>query len=192
MLIHFNWRLELHPIVAHFPIALLCVALLFDLVAWAKRAPSFRSAALYCLVAGGVGTGSAVVTGLLTPEAREHEVFGGLASVRNGLPGIREFFSGRLVTVHEHWGFVLLGLVGVWLAIRVVTSSRAPGRTGLSIVAGILALVVLLITGYYGGELVYRHRESGGRSDHHVLRQRGGEVSCRGGDLIGVSRRFPG
>jgi hypothetical protein len=101
----------------------------------------------------------AVLSGRLTPEAREGEGRGELAAAVQGhLPSIQSFFSGRRVTVHEHWGYVLLALVIVWLAIRLAVHLNALRRPLLAVVAGILTVVVLLITGYSGGSLVYRER----------------------------------
>jgi len=157
----FNWRLELHPILVHFPVALLSVALLFDVIAWVRTSSSFRSAALYCLVAGGIGTVLAVLSGRITPEAREREGRAAIAASGLHLPDLGHFFTGGRVEVHEHWGYVLLALVVLWVAARAAVALGKLRRPGLAMTAGALTLVVLLITGYSGGELVYRQRDRG-------------------------------
>ncbi|HKV43811.1 MAG TPA: DUF2231 domain-containing protein [bacterium] len=158
MPLHFNWRLELHPVLVHFPIALLCLAFIFDAIGWIRKAQSFRLAGLYCLVAGAIGTALSVASGLVTPDARERE--GGL--YREGGRSLLSFFSGRRVQVHEHWGYVLLALVLLWLVLRWLIhldASRSPrGVMGI----GVLVLIVLFITGYLGGELTYGRRDRGG------------------------------
>jgi uncharacterized membrane protein len=160
--VHFNWRVEAHPILAHFPIALLCLAFLFDVIGVLWKSQSFRSAGLYCLVAGAVGSALAVISGRLTPEAREHERDKGFGTLQAHLPAIQRFFSGSRVQVHEHWGYVLLAVVALWLVVRIAVHLDRLRRPGLAVIAGALTLIVLLITGYYGGELVYRERGRGG------------------------------
>jgi len=154
--LHFNWRLESHPVLVHFPIALLCLAFLFDVIGILAKSQSFRSAGLYCLVAGAVGSVLAVLSGRITPEAREHGGREGVRALQSHLPLIQRLFSGRRVEIHEHWAYVLLVIVALWLAARIAVHLNRLRRQELAMVAGALALVVLLITGYYGGELVYR------------------------------------
>jgi len=149
----------LHPIMVHFGVALLCLALLFDIVGAVWRSESFRSAGLYTLVAGAVGTALSVLSGLVTPEARERE---GGDVVQAHLSVIQAFISGRRVEVHKHWGYVLLAVVILWLAARIAVHLNQLRRPGLAMIAGVLTLIVLFITGYYGGELVYRERGRGG------------------------------
>lgn len=161
MPLHFNWRVESHPILAHFPIALLCLAFLFDLIGMLWKSQSFRSAGLYCLVAGAVGSALAVISGRITPEAREREGGEGIRTIQSQLPAIQRFFSGRRVEIHEHWGYVLLAVVALWLVVRIAVHLNRLRRPGLAMIAGALTLIVLLVTGYYGGELIYRERGRG-------------------------------
>lgn len=158
-MIHFNWRLELHPILVHFPIALLCFAFFLDGVAWLWKSQSARSAALYALVVGAAATILSVLSGLVTPEAREHEGHELLRGTFD-LQWLRDrFFTGRLVEVHKHCGYVLLVLVMLWLVVRLVAHVRPRRWQDLAIGVGVLALIALVFTGYYGGDLVYGRRE---------------------------------
>jgi len=161
LLFPFNWRLELHPILVHFPVALLSMALLFDVIGWARKSSSLRVAGLYCLAAGAVGTVLAVLSGWITPDARERE--GPVATLAPGihLPDLAHFFSGRRVEVHEHWGYILLALVVLWVAARGAVALGTLRRPGLAMIAGALTFAVLVATGYSGGELVYRERGRG-------------------------------
>jgi len=159
----FNWRVELHPILVHFPVALLSMALLFDVIGWARKSSSLRVAGLYCLAAGAVGTVLAVLSGRITPEANEREGGAAVAAPAIHLPDLAHFFSGRRVEVHEHWGYILLALVVLWVAARLAVALGKLRRPELAMVAGVLTFAVLLVTGYSGGALVYRERgrESG-------------------------------
>ena len=143
----------------HFPIALLCFAFLLDGAAWLWKSQPARSAGLYALVAGAVMAALAVVSGLITPEAREREG----RRLAEGSFSLYRFFSGRLVEVHKHWSYVLLALVVLWLVVRVASHLRSARWHGLSLAIGVLALIALVLTGYYGGGLVYgrRGRERG-------------------------------
>jgi uncharacterized membrane protein len=153
----FNWQVELHPVMVHFVIGLLCFAFLLDVIGVLWRAQSARLAGLYCLIGGTVGTVLSVLSGKITPEAREQ---GEGEAIRRGGDFFARFFSGRRVNVHEHWGYVLLALVLLWLVMRVL-AHLGKIRPGFAMSLGVLALVVLMITGYQGGELVYRRREGG-------------------------------
>jgi uncharacterized membrane protein len=163
--VRFNWPVELHPMLVHFSIALLCFAFLLDAVAWIRESQSARTAALYSLIGGAAATVVSVLSGLITPEASEREGRG----VAEGLApygfSLQRFFSGRLVEVHKHWAYVLLALVVVWLIVRLAAEVRSVRWQRLATGVGALALIALIVTGYYGGDLVYgrrgRERERG-------------------------------
>jgi len=162
---HFNWQVELHPVIVHFAVGLLCFALLLDAIGGIWKSQSARLAALYCLIGGTAATVLSVISGKITPEARERE---GDEALRQGGQFLARFFSGRRVTVHEHWGYILLALVLLWLAVRLLLHYGRV-RSGLAMSIGVLALAALFVTGYQGGELVYRRRESGQVILHHDI-----------------------
>ena len=160
--IRFNWPVELHPMLVHFSIALLCFALLLDAGAWLWRSQPARIAALYALAGGAVATVLSLLSGLITPEAREREDHELGRLVQQHTFSLKRFFSGRLVEVHKHWAYVLLALVVVWVLARVGARERRA-RQAIALAVGTLAIVALVVTGYYGGDLVYgrRGRERG-------------------------------
>ena len=61
----------IHPIVVHFPIALLCASVAFDILARRWPAGGFRDTSFYCLLAGALGAALAVVTGGMEEELAE-------------------------------------------------------------------------------------------------------------------------
>lgn len=160
--IRINWPVELHPMLVHFSIALLCFAFLLDAAAWLWRSHPARTAALYSLAAGAVATVLSVLSGLITPEAREREDHELRGLVQQHTFSLQRFFTGRLVEIHKHWAYVLLALVIVWVLVRVGARGRRAWQ-GLAVAVGALAMVALVATGYYGGDLVYgrRGRERG-------------------------------
>lgn len=165
-MIRINWPVELHPMVVHFSIALLCFALFLDVVAWTRGSESARIAALYALIGGAAATALSVLSGLITPESREREGRGALQGLGAHSFSLQRLFSGRLVEVHKHWGYVLLALVVVWLVLRVAAQRRAMKWNATTAGVAVLTVIALVVTGYYGGDLVYgrrgRERERGG------------------------------
>ncbi|HEV2282032.1 MAG TPA: DUF2231 domain-containing protein [bacterium] len=166
MAVRFDWPVELHPMLVHFSIALLCFAFFLDVVAGPRGSQSARTAALYSLIAGAVATAVSLLSGLITPEAREREGRGAAEGLTAHGFSLQRFFSGRLVEVHKHWAYVLLALVIVWLTVRVAAEGRPVRWQRIATGIGVLALIALVATGYYGGDLVYgrrgRERERGG------------------------------
>ena len=129
----------IHPMLVHFPIALLSAAVFFDLLGGKWRPEECRIAGLYTLVLGFAGSLAAVVSGHMAEEAVEH----------SGVPE-------SVLELHEGLGFatfwIFLGLLGWRLVTRIgfVGEQRA-----VSVGLGIVGVVVLLVASYYGGSLVY-------------------------------------
>ena len=135
--------LPLHPILIHFPIALLVAGLGIDVAGWLLGSDWLRRSALLLLILGALGTAAAVWSGssqeeiiVKTPDIERtletHSDSGeatmwfflGVAAVRAGV--VRR----RKLTPGVHALFILLWLVGAGLLVR---------------------------TAYYGGEMVYEH-----------------------------------
>ena len=128
----------LHPLLIVFPVAFLVTVLLTDVVYW-LTGYSFWAQASFWLLVGGLGTGVlAAITGLLDfvriYRAREH----------------------KAGWIHLIGNVTVLVLASINLLLRWNNIADAIFPWGL-----ILSLVVdglLGITGWYGGELVYRHK----------------------------------
>jgi uncharacterized membrane protein len=129
----------IHPMIVHFPIALLMVAVMFEVLAMRWRTRSFLDASLYTLVAGLVGAGLAIITGGLAEE------------------GLEEFtIPDGLLDLHEGLGYATFGIFVGILALRVLMRRRwLQERPALTIGLGVIGIGVLAVTGYYGGSLVY-------------------------------------
>ena len=132
----------LHPMVVHFPVALLMGSVLFDLLASWLQNPGLRSAAKYCLWAGIVTGFAAVQTGEMAEEALEH------GAVLH-----------ELIEEHEHWAkrgliaFVVLAVLRAWHGAK----SQLEDLPLWYFIGALAAAVVLGRGAHLGGQMVYEH-----------------------------------
>lgn len=148
-LVAFDARVELHPMLVHFPIVLLLATFGLDGVGVLTRREWLHRAGLLALALGTAGVAAAVVSGFLTPEAGEN----GVGFHSSG--GVTGFFSGNKVDVHQNLGLVLLGASLVWLLMRLVLWGRSYRWRGACLGFGLLVVALVMLTGYYGGDVVY-------------------------------------
>ena len=130
---------SVHPLVVHFPIALLLVALLLDVLALALKRPGLHRVALWNLSLGTMGAAAAVRTGLWAAEIAKHT-----------------FEIHQVMELHRKLGVATL-VLGV-----LVVAWRLWKRDQLGIRARAVTLVLMLaIAGtlgygaHLGGRLVY-------------------------------------
>ncbi len=129
----------IHPIIVHFPIALLCVSVAFDVLARRWPTGGFRDTSLYCLLAGVMGAALAVVTGGMEEELAE----------RAGAPE-------SVLELHESLGTVTLVAFAALLGLRfAMQRGWIKDIPPLTVGLGVIGIVILALTGYWGGELVY-------------------------------------
>lgn len=129
----------LHPVLVHFPIALLLIAVAAEGIGWLGRRPVFSTAAKGLLMAGCVISLFAFVSGNFA------EVF----AVRGGTPHdpVDRHAIWAMITT---WCYILLTIARFYL--------RPEMRGFVVYFAGLLAASGLLIfTAHQGGELVYTH-----------------------------------
>lgn len=132
----------IHPMVVHFPIALLLASLLFDLVALRWRGAEFRATSLSLLALGVLAAVMALLTGHLAEDAVEH----------SGKIPKQEIETHEELASAVFWVFAgLLGLkmLSYWGWMRE--------HSLLVLFLGVGGSVLLLVASYYGGELVYRY-----------------------------------
>ncbi len=132
-----------HPIIVHFAIALLSIAVITDLIYLITKKENFQDISTYLLVLGTLSAIGAVLTGHQAEEA----------VIKN--PQVE-----NLINTHESSGEITM-----WIFI-VLTASRffcikfklfeKPVKW-FYYVFGIIALSFLLRTGILGGEMVYIH-----------------------------------
>jgi uncharacterized membrane protein len=131
----------IHPMAVHFPIALLSASVLFDLLSIRWRSDDLRAASFYTLILGLVGAVISVISGHLAEEGVEH----------SGVPK-------SALEIHETLGFVTFWVFAGLLLLRLAEwLNWIDERRGLRVALGIGSVVVLFVTSYYGGSLVYEY-----------------------------------
>ncbi len=132
-----QWVGRFHPLIVHLPIGALIAGVLAEILLMATRRPSFDVAARYCLWVAAISAGAAVASGWF---------FG----------GFHVSDEQWIMTTHR-WAGTGAGLCAV-LALVLGEVSR---RTGVARsrfwyrLALFTAVVVLGITGFFGGALIY-------------------------------------
>ncbi|MGA6829351.1 DUF2231 domain-containing protein [Nitrospira sp. NS4] len=131
----------IHPMLVHFPIALLSATVFLDLLGQRWRRDECRIASLYTLVLGLAGALVSVASGAMAEEAVEH----------SGVPK-------QVLELHESLGFatfwVFAGLLGWRMAVWLDWVQERPV---VSVALGLTGVAVLLVASYYGGSLVYEY-----------------------------------
>jgi uncharacterized membrane protein len=136
----YDWP-RLHAALNDLPAALLATAVLFDLLGALTRRPSLRQAGFVTMIAGTIGAGLAVLSGL---QAEDHIAHGEAVHA--------------IMKTHETLALVTLGIFTVLVVWRIVRERRmsAAERT-LSLVVSLTGAGVLVATGAYGGKMVFEH-----------------------------------
>ena len=130
---------SVHPMVVHFPIALLLAAVGLDLAALGLKRPGLHRVALWNLALGTLGAGLAVATGLQAEDVAKHS-----------------FEIWQVIALHKRLGIstLILGLMTVsW---RLAKRDRLTSRARILTTLAMLAMTMTLAYGaYLGGRLVY-------------------------------------
>jgi len=146
---------SLHPMVVHYPNALLMTAFLLETLALLLRRMSLHRVALWNLALGTVGASVAVITGRLAMGVAKHS-----------------YQIHQVMSRHERLGYLVLALV------LGLTGWRLLARDRLQILARWIAWVLLAVacgamafSAHLGGRLVYEFGVGGsfGRSAGEIV-----------------------
>jgi len=132
-----------HPMVVHFPIALILAGILADIAfIVCKKEICFSKAGLYLMVLGTLGALAAVLTGeFLTSHPEEGEIM-------------------TIFEKHETGAWTTLIVMLVGLALRLYIVAAKKEQTLLKWVVFALFLVgaaAVSYTGFFGGTMVYEY-----------------------------------
>ncbi len=128
----------MHPILITLPIGFFVAVLLFDLIFWQTGTEMWARGALWLLGAGLIAAALAAVTGLID--------FLGDRRIR-ALGDAWQHAIGNVI-------MVLIQLFSFYWRYRYGTSAVVP----LGLILSLVAVCILLFTGWKGGEMVFRHR----------------------------------
>jgi uncharacterized membrane protein len=122
------------------PIGLFTAALVFDLLRVGTERPGWAVVAFWCIAAGLVGGLLAALPGLID---------------YTGLRGRAR----QIATWHLGMNLTLVGLfaVNLWLRTESGRAVAGPGM-GLPLALSIAGVALMFVSGWLGGEMVYRHR----------------------------------
>lgn len=133
----------LHPMIVHFPIALLIVGFLAEILSFFLKKDFFSKASFYLLLLGAVGMIAAYISGNAAGD------------------GITEAGAlGTALETHEHAAELSVWIISIAALVRVVFAfiKKEAGIFKLIGLALFFAAVLSIIqTGHYGGQLVYKH-----------------------------------
>jgi uncharacterized membrane protein len=165
---------DLHPLIVHAPLVLIPVAIVFQLLHLLVPKAGLRIAAIL-LLAGGVGGAILATETGESAEHRSEQVSPGADQITVAGVVPQTIAEGNLLETHAKlgeltrnlYGFLLLVEAGL-LAATLPALARFRGDWSLSdgmarIVRGawmlvaVVGLVAVVLTGHYGGALVYNH-----------------------------------
>jgi uncharacterized membrane protein len=132
---------RIHAIVNDFPVALLVVAVIFEILFLLTKRDSFRLVAYWTLIAGVVGAGLAVLSGLGAEDRIAHG------------DAVHE-----IMEEHEELAYITTGIfavVALWRLVRERTMSQ--GERIAALVLSLVGAGFLISTGKHGGDLVFQH-----------------------------------
>ena len=132
---------NIHPLMVHFPVALIYGFVLADALAWLLRRESLRHAAGWMLYFGTLGAAVTVVTGLLAAATVEHD---------------EEVHA--IMALHESYGLGVLCVAVVLSLWRALVRGRFS-RWGhaIHILAGLALAALVTLGADLGGMMVYQH-----------------------------------
>jgi uncharacterized membrane protein len=131
---------NIHPMLLHFPLALLSVSVLCDFVGVVAKNGELHRVGWWTLLLGSFGLLATILSGLLAEKA-----------VTIVGPAKETF------TTHEQFAFVSASVFATLLLWRIGAKRHLPAKKEILYLAvGIGGVVMLFWGAWHGGELVYR------------------------------------
>ena len=140
-----DWLPNIHPLVVHFPIALLAVAVIFDLLRLVVRKHIGLNWSV--LILYGLGTIGLMIAYITGQQATDTVEVAGQAFT--------------VLTSHENWALATTIFFMIFFGMRFAAYwyqlDLRLSVTVISILLGLIGMGLVAITGDRGGELVFRH-----------------------------------
>ena len=134
--------MPIHPILVHFPVSLVTVALGADVIGQLRPCAETRTLGFCCLVVAVLGAAGAIAAGFIDMYRAD------LAEATH-----------RFVHLHRDVGLLLLAalaLLAVW-RWRIWRGTAADRVGWPYLLSAIAVFVLVMFQGWFGGELVYGH-----------------------------------
>lgn len=132
--------MPLHPLLTHFPIAGILMGFVLSLVAVLWKKDEYGSAAMVVFWISAVAAVAAAITG--TADAESVKV----------IPGIEEALS-RHSTLGNATAWVIVSMAFLSLYLKL----KGQLANWLFLTMLLILTILVITTGYYGGELVFLH-----------------------------------
>lgn len=133
---------HLHPMLVHFPIALIVFGFIAEIAAlYFKREVCLSKTGYFLLLFGTLSALAAWLTG-------------------NFFTAEMSGAAGEIQETHELYALITLGTLLVTSVLRIVIQTRKNDNAGIKWVAFVLygaATIMVSITGFFGGTLVYNY-----------------------------------
>ncbi len=131
---------HLHPMLVHFPIALVAIGFIAEIASfYFKKEPCLPKLGFYLLIIGTLSALAALLAGIFfTAEMKGA--------------------AGEAQEIHELFAWITLGLLVAASLLRLLLQLKKIQSRGLEMMAFILyglAAITVSVTGFYGGSLVY-------------------------------------
>ena len=136
----YDWP-RVHAMFVAFPIALLPIAVLFDLAGLTRKSEVLRRTGLILLLIGTIAAGGAVLAGLQAEDAIDHG---------NAIH--------HLMDEHQELAYFTLGTFAIVAIWRLFRERKMGGKERIAtFVLSLVGLGFLIDTGHHGGKLVFEH-----------------------------------
>ena len=135
-------HIELHPTIVHFPIALIDLAYIFQIITVIKPDIIPKYLNLWVLVPAALSTLPALLSGERAEESLGKISYGARETLEN-----HELFA-NITT----WGILILTVIWVYISLK---GKENPKVQKLFLAFLTLIFISVLISGYLGGELVH-------------------------------------
>jgi uncharacterized membrane protein len=134
---------NIHPMIVHFPIALVIFGFIAELTGFATRKELFGKMASYLVIAGAIGVIAAYISGNAAGDSIEE------AGALGAAMELHEEAAKIAMIISAIAGSLKLGLLLIKKYETVFKFASA--------IAVMASVIAISITGHYGGELVYKH-----------------------------------
>lgn len=130
-----------HPLIIHFPIALIIVILACDTIGFFFKKKSFFDVGTILSVFALAGAIAAVISGLVAEDSAWK-----IAQAHEALED------------HETAAFIFLGFMAIYTAFRIVFRHKISEKLGwLSLLMALWGSAIVARVGYLGGEIVFHY-----------------------------------